>query len=66
MTIELDIVRPNYFYSELNGDDSIYVKIPETRKAYVARFNNEAESEVYIDATTGEVIGGNMILGGEY
>ena len=66
MTIELEIVRPNYFYNELKGDESVYVKINECRKAYVARFNNESASEVYIDATTGEVIGGNMILGGEY
>lgn len=66
MTIELDIVRPNYFYNELKGDDSIYVKIDQTRKAYVAKFDNESASKVYIDATTGEIIGGDMVLGGEY
>ncbi len=66
MNINLEIVRPNYFYNELNGDETIYVKIEETRQAYVAKFNNESESTIYIDATTGEIIGGNMILGGEY
>ena len=66
MDIDLEIVRPNYFYNELNGDESIYVKIGETRQAYVAKFNNESASTLYIDATTGEIIGGDMILGGEY
>lgn len=66
MDIDLEIVRPNYFYNELNGDESIYVKIGETRQAYVAKFNNESASTLYIDATTGEIIGGDMILGSEY
>lgn len=66
MDINLEIVRPNYFYAEVSNDDSVYANIEKTRKAYVCTFNNEAESKVYIDCTTGEVIGGNMILGGEY
>ena len=66
MDINLDIVQPNYFYNELKGDETIYVKINENRQAYVAKFNNESKSTLYIDATTGEIIGGDMILGGEY
>ena len=61
-----DKLNEVYFYNELNGDESIYVKIGETRQAYVAKFNNESASTLYIDATTGEIIGGDMILGGEY
>lgn len=66
MNINVEIVRPNYFYADTLEDDGIYVNIDKSRKAYVCTFNNEAESKVYIDCTTGEVIGGNMILGGVY
>lgn len=66
MDISVEIVRPNYFYTNALANDEIYVNIAKTRKAYVCTFNNDAESKVYVDCTTGEVIGGNMILGGEY
>lgn len=66
MDIDIDIVRPNYFYAKSSNDDSIYVNIEKTRKAYVCTFNNESKSKVYIDCTTGEVIGGDIIVGGAY
>lgn len=66
MEIYMDIVHPNYFLQNLKGDASLYKNIPIERLAYVAKFNNEASSEIYIDATTGEVIGGNMRLGGKF
>lgn len=66
MEINIEIIRPNYFYEEALDDDSVYANICRMRKAYVCVFNNEAKSTVYVDCTTGEVIGGSMILGGEY
>lgn len=66
MSVSIEIVRPNYFYSEVSNDDSVYANIERTRKAYVCTFDNEAESKVYVDCTTGEVIGGDMITGGVY
>lgn len=62
---DVEIVRPNYFF-ENKSSGSIYVNIPQTRKAYVYTFNNKSESKVYIDCTTGEVIGGDKLLGGEF
>lgn len=64
MTMTKEIVRPNYFYRELVGDENLYTNINQSRNAYIFTFNNIAESQIYIDCTTGEVIGGNMILGG--
>lgn len=66
MKTELKIVKPNYFFKQLDGDDSLYKNINESRMAYVVTFDNDSQSEVYIDSTTGEVIGGNMLLGGEF
>jgi len=67
MTMSVEIVKPNYFYRQiLEKDSNIYANINECRNAYVFTFNNEAQSKVYVDCTTGEVIGGDMKLGGEY
>lgn len=66
MNIKIEIVKPNYFYAEKSKDDSIYTNINRTRRAYVCTFDNEAESKVYIDCTTGEIIGGDINVGGEY
>lgn len=66
MSMTKEIVRPNYFYRQLEGDESVYANINQTRNAYVFTFNNVAKSQVYVDCTTGEVIGGNMIAGGVY
>ena len=66
MTITKEIIRPNFFYKQLEGDSNIYANIEQYRNAYVFTFDNEAQSQVYIDCSTGEVLGGNMKLGGEY
>lgn len=66
MDIQIEIVNPNYFYEEVSNDGSVYVNINRARRAYVCTFNNESKSQIFIDCTTGEVIGGNMIAGGEY
>lgn len=60
---DIEIVRPNYYYED-NRDSGIYVKIPQTIKAYVYTFNNTSKNKIYIDCTTGEVIGGDSMLGG--
>ena len=58
LTVELKEVIPNhmflqagYFYSELN------IK----RNAYVITFDTVSQLQVFVDATTGEVIGGDGI-----
>lgn len=66
MKLSLEIVMPNYFLKNLEGDDTLYTEIQTSRNAYVATFNNAAKSQIYIDATTGEIIGGNMMLGGKF
>lgn len=66
MNIKIEIVKPNYFYAEVSEDDSVYTNVNRTRRAYVCTFDNEAESKVFIDCTTGEIIGGDMNVGGVY
>lgn len=61
MDVQLDIVVPNYYWEE-NTTDSIYKDITRSRKSYVITFNDESQTKVYIDCTTGEVIGGDCIL----
>lgn len=63
-SVELGIVRPNLLFREEKG--KIYKHINEMRKAYIVKFDNKSKSEVYIDATTGEFIGGAYTLGGEF
>lgn len=60
-TIKTDLVRPNYYWENNN---SLNKKINEYRKAYIVEFNDGQQTKVYVDCTTGEVIGGSMILGG--
>lgn len=62
MTSEIKIVTPNYFWY---SDISDYKNIQTSRLAYVFTCNNDANAEIYVDCTTGEVIGGNMTVGGE-
>lgn len=66
MDIQIEIVKPNYFYAEVLEDDSIYANVNKTRRAYVCTFDNEAETKIFIDCTTGEIIGGDMNVGGVY
>ena len=62
MKVEIKIIRPNYFWYK---DLATYKNIQKSRLAYVFTCNDEANVEIYVDCTTGEVIGGNMIVGGE-
>lgn len=55
----IEIVRPNYFY-DADYSTTLYTNINQMRKAYVYTFNDEFKSKVYIDCTTGEVIGGEQ------
>ena len=66
MSMEIKIVRPNYLYENKLGYGKVYKKINQARKAYVFTFNNESNSKVYVDCTTGEVLGGDIIMGGEF
>ena len=66
MTMEIGIVRPNYFFEKKLNPGKLYKKVNYTRKAYIFTFNNVSKSKIYIDCTTGEVIGGDIIMGGEF
>ncbi len=63
MEITLEIVMPNYGLNKALFDGRVYKSANQTRLAYICRFNNEAKTEIYIDATTGEAIGTSRILG---
>lgn len=62
MNVEMKIVRPNYFWYK---DITTYKNIQTLRLAYVFTCNDEANVKIYVDCTTGEVIGGDMLVGGE-
>ena len=66
MTISLDIVMPNYGLNDALLDGRLYKHANQTRLAYVCSFNNEAQTKIYIDCTTGEAIGTSRLLGGEF
>lgn len=66
MDITLEIVEPNYGLQPVLSEGKLYVKANQTRLAYVCKFNNSAKTVVYIDCTTGEAIGIDYILGGEF
>ena len=60
--VTTEIIKPNLLFEEEKG--KIYKEIKGMRKAYVVWFNNTDKSRVYIDVTTGEVIGGDFLQGG--
>lgn len=62
--IKIDIVHPNYKYVGISEGTAMYKTINQTRKAYVITLDEETKSVIYIDCTTGEIIGGDSILGG--
>lgn len=66
MNVTLEIVEPNYGLQQVLSEGKLYVKANQTRLAYVCEFNNLAKTIIYIDATTGEAIGCDYILGGEF
>lgn len=59
--VDVEIVMPNYFFED-SEDYLLYKKNNNTRKAFVVRFDNEEYTTVYVDATTGEIIGGDIVL----
>lgn len=61
--MSIAIISPNYYYYKNSlKTNEIYKKINRMRKAYVCEFSNEDKTKVYVDCSTGEVIGGDMFL----
>lgn len=58
VSVEQKEVVPNQMFLE---SGYYYTNTNVKRKAYVVKFNNRSKLEVYVDATTGEVIGGNGV-----
>lgn len=59
--VKLAIVQPNYFFKDKNNYLT-YKEVKKTRIAYIVSFEDENKTIVYVDATTGEVIGGDVAL----
>ena len=59
MKCDIEIVRPNYFFVL---DEKTYKKINIYRKAYVFTLEDISKTKIYVDCTTGEIIGGNANL----
>lgn len=59
--IKLAIVRPNYFFKDPDNYLT-YKKVETLRTAYVVNFEDENNTIVYVDASTGEIIGGDVAL----
>ena len=64
--VSLDIIQPNSGLEPALTNGQVYVKNNQARLAYIFTFNNSAETQIYIDCTTGEVIGTDKILGGDF
>lgn len=63
ITTKIEIVVPNYRYYENDLESGqIYKEINVMRKAYVCEFADEFKTQVYVDCSTGEIIGGTEIL----
>ena len=60
--VTIEIIKPNLLFEEEKG--KMYKEIKGMRKAYIVWFNNTDKSRVYVDSTTGEIIGGNFLQGG--
>lgn len=58
--IKLDEVVPNEFFKQ-NDEDAFYTILDYKRRAFIVTFNDMYSTQVYVDATTGEVIGGNGV-----
>lgn len=59
--VKLAIVQPNYFFKDKNNYLT-YKEVEKTRTAYIVSLEDENKTIVYVDATTGEVIGGDVAL----
>lgn len=66
MTSNLKVVVPNSGALPVLEGDYVYKKASETRLAYVFEFNNPDKTIIYVDATNGEIIGIDFLLGGEF
>lgn len=62
--VTIEIIKPNLLFEEEKG--KMYKEIKGMRKAYIVWFNNTDKSRVYVDSTTGEIIGGNFLQGGMF
>ncbi len=45
MTMTKEIIRPNFFYKQLEGDSNIYANINQYRNAYIFTFDREERKE---------------------
>lgn len=59
--VKLAIVRPNYFFKDPDNYLT-YKKVETIRTAYVVNFEDANNTIVYVDASTGEIIGGDVAL----
>ena len=66
MDVSIEIVIPNYSLKTNLEYNQVYKNPTETRLAYVYKFNNDSQTMLYIDCSTGEVIGCDMLLGGDF
>ncbi len=61
ISVELKDVEPNAAFIEIEDGKYYFSESKTKRKAYVVKFNTTSKIEVYVDATTGEIIGGNGV-----
>ena len=64
-SMSIEIVMPNNTLKQPLSDGNLYKSAKQTRLAYVITLNNDNKNKIYIDCTTGEIIGSEIILGGE-
>jgi hypothetical protein len=65
-SVSLEIVKPNSGLEQPLTNGQLYIKSQETRLAYVFTFNNSARTKIFIDSTTGQAIGMDKTLGGDF
>ena len=61
ISVGLKDVEPNAAFIEIEDGKYYFSESKTKRKAYVVKFNTTSKIEVYVDATTGEIIGGNGV-----
>lgn len=61
--VKIDIVKPNQMFKKV-VKNKMYKHINKMRKAYVIILEND--SKIYVDVTTGEILGGDCMLGDEF